>query len=163
MSDPLRRAGLLLLGTLLVYGLLVATHRGEFWPFSIYPMFSQAGNPWSRAVVRDVSEDTAAFDWETVSRADLPGTPFPLRPNDIDNIDLANFVSKTDTWSPRRVDGLRSLFSKHLSDRDLLVMRVNGQMNADDSVVVDFVPYVHLSADSAALNPSLSTGEPARE
>lgn len=157
MSDSLRRAGRLLVGTLVVYALLVATHEGEFWPFSIYPMFSQAGNPWSRAVVRDVSEDTAALSWDTAARDELPGAPFPLRPNDIDNIDLANFVSKTDTWSPRRVNGLRSLFSDHLPDRDLLVMRVNGRMAAGDSVVVDYVPYVYMSADSTALRPALPT------
>lgn len=157
MSDSLRRAGRLLVGTLVVYALLVATHEGEFWPFSIYPMFSQAGNPWSRAVVRDVSEDTAALSWDTAARDELPGAPFPLRPNDIDNIDLANFVSKTDAWSPRRVNGLRSLFADHLPDHDLLVMRVNGRMEAGDSVVVDYVPYVYMSADSTALRPALPT------
>lgn len=157
MSDPLRRAGRLLVGTLLVYALLVATHEGEFWPFSIYPMFSQAGNPWSRAVVRDVSQDTATLHWDTVARENLPGQPFPLRPNGIDNIDLANFVSKTQTWSPPRVKGLRSLFADHLADHDLLVMRVNGRMAAGDSVVVDYVPYVYMSADSTALRPALPT------
>lgn len=37
---------------LVVYGLLVAIHLGEFWPFSIYPMFSQTGNPWTGAAER---------------------------------------------------------------------------------------------------------------
>ena len=39
----------------IIYGALVATHEGEYWPFSIYPMFSKAGNPWTRAIVRDVT------------------------------------------------------------------------------------------------------------
>jgi len=155
MSDALRRAGRLLFGTLLVYALLVASHRGEFWPFSIYPMFSQAGNPWSRAVVRDVSQDPSALEWTTYSRASLPGEPFPLRPNGIDNIDLANFVSKTETWTDKRVGGLRSLFSKQVDDRSLVVMRVNGRMTDGDSVVVDFVPYVFLGPDSTALRPEI--------
>jgi hypothetical protein len=41
---------------LLIYAVLVASHEGEFWPFSIYPMFSQAGNPWTRAMVIDVTD-----------------------------------------------------------------------------------------------------------
>jgi len=158
MSDPLRRAGRLLVGTLLVYALLVATHKGEFWPFSIYPMFSQAGNSWSRAVVRDVSGDSASVEWSSVSREHLPGRPFALRPHGVNNIDLANFVSKTETWTPRRVNGLRSLFADDLTDHTLLVMRVNGEMNEGDSVVVNFVPYVYLEADSTAVAPFLPTG-----
>lgn len=156
MSDPLRRAGRLLLCTFLVYGVLVATHRGEFWPFSIYPMFSQAGNPWSRAVVRDVSEADRPPPWTPSSRRNLPGRPFALQSLRISNIDLSNFVSKTDTWTPQRVDGLRSQFSDHLADHTLLVMRVNGRMREGrDSVVVEYVPYVYLHADSSALHPKL--------
>lgn len=158
MRSSLRRAGRLLLWTLVIYALLVATHRGEFWPFSIYPMFSQAGNPWSRAVVRDVSDESSPVQWDTTSLDSLPGRPFALRPNGVDNIDLANFVSKTDTWTPKRINGLRSLLTPHPSDHDLLVMRVNGRMVEGDSVAVEFVPYVYLSADSTALHPDLSTG-----
>jgi hypothetical protein len=155
MSRALHRAGRLLFGVLLVYALLVATHKGEFWPFSIYPMFSQAGNPFSRAVVRDVSTEASSVRWNTAALDSLPGQPFPLRPNGVDNIDLANFVSKTEAWTPKRVKGLQSLFKPHLSDHELLVMRVNGRMVEGDSVVVDFVPYVYMHADSTALNPDL--------
>jgi hypothetical protein len=160
--SALRRAGRLLAGTLVVYALLVATHRGEFWPFSIYPMFSQAGNPWSRAVVRDVTDEPTPVRWETVSLDSLPGEPFALRPHGVNNIDLANFVSKTETWTPKRVQGLRSLFTPHYRDRELLVMRVNGRLVGGDSVAVEFVPYVYLHADSSALRPSLHPAEEAR-
>lgn len=160
MVPSLRRARTLLIGTLVVYALLVATHRGEFWPFSIYPMFSQAGNPWSRAVVRDVSDEALPARWDTVSREDLPGEPFALRPNGVDNIDLANFVSKTEEWTPKRIQGLRSLFASHLMERELLVMRVNGRMTEDDSVVVEYVPYVHMTPDSTALRPGLRPDAP---
>lgn len=58
-------------GVLVVYALLVATHLGEFWPFSIYPMFSQAGTPWTRAVVRELPSqtdpDTLSMDWRSCS------------------------------------------------------------------------------------------------
>lgn len=160
MSSALQRAGRLLLWTLVIYALLVATHRGEFWPFSIYPMFSQAGNSWSRAVVRDVSDEPSPLQWDTTSLDSLPGRPFALRPNGVNNIDLANFVSKTEAWTPKRIDGLRSLFTDALSDHQLLVMRVNGRMTQADSVVVDFVPYVYIGADSTALHPSLRPDAP---
>lgn len=160
MSPPLRRAGYLLIGTFLIYGLLVATHRGEFWPFSIYPMFSQAGNPWSRAVVRDISDDTRPPPWTPSSRQHLPGEPFALQNLEISNIDLSNFVSKTDTWTPKRVQGLHSQFHASLSDHTLLVMRVNGRM-VEDSVIVEYVPYVYLDSDSTALNPKLRSASTA--
>lgn len=155
MSYGLRRASKLLLGTLLVFALLVATHRGEFWPFSIYPMFSQAGDPWSRAVVRDLSSDPSSLRWEAMSLNELPGHPFALRPNGVNNIDLANFVSKTDRWTPQRREGLRSLFRPHLPEHDLLVMRVNGRMIQRDSVEVEFVPSVLITSDTTLLNPDL--------
>jgi len=151
------RARSILLATLLVYGLLVATHEGEFWPFSIYPMFSQAGNPWSRAVVREVP-DAAAVPWTTVSSFEaLPGTPFPLAEYGIDPIDLANFVSKTETWDVDRLDGLRTMFYDRVDQQDLLVVRVNGRLAGQDTVALEYVPYVLMRTDTTALNPSLAS------
>jgi hypothetical protein len=122
-------------------------------------MFSQGGNPWSRAVVRDVSDVPGGAErvrWQPVARAErLPGEPFPLLRHGIDPIDLANFVSKTTTWDTDRLDGLRTMFHDHVGQRDLLVMRVNGRLTEDDSVVVEYVPYVLLRADSTAANPQL--------
>lgn len=156
MKTLRRRALATLLGTLLVYALLVATHEGEFWPFSIYPMFSQAGQPWSRAVVRDVS-GAEAVAWDTLASRDaLPGRPFPLAEHGIDPIDLANYVSKSATWDDARVSGLRTMFYDHVPERDLLVMRVNGRLVGGDSVAVTFVPYVLVRADTAATNPLLA-------
>lgn len=148
-----RKARYVLFGTLVVYALLVATHLGEFWPFSIYPMFSQAGGQWSRAVVR-VVEPPDALRWQTVSAAGLPGRPYPLEQRGVDAIDLANFVSKTEVWDAERVAGLRQMFYTR-SGRRLLVMRVNGRLNDADSVVVEFVPYALLRPDTTLLNPRL--------
>lgn len=129
----------------MVYGLLVATNLGEFWPFSIYPMFSQGGIAWSRAVVREVPDDSVR--WEPVSLNDLPGDPYPLVEHGIDHIDLANFVSKTQYWDEERLAGLRKMFGQaELEQRNLLVMRAHGQMIEGDSVVVSFTPYVLLTA-----------------
>ena len=61
-----------------VYALTVAVNLGEFWPFSIYPMFSQAGNPWSRSVVREVPPGDT-LSWDTTALADIPGQPYGVR------------------------------------------------------------------------------------
>lgn len=154
--NPYRRAIRVLIATLVAYGVLVGANEGEFWPFSIYPMFSQGGNPWSRAIVRDVATDDSAR-WSPVTSADLPGEPYPLFVHGVDPIDLSNFVSKTERWDDARIAGLRKMFGEQeLRDRALLVMRVNGRINQEDSVIVEFVPYVRLSAEESRLNETLS-------
>ena len=40
-----KKAGCLLVSLFMLQTLLVSTHLGEFWPFSIYPMFSRGGHP----------------------------------------------------------------------------------------------------------------------
>lgn len=150
-----KRSVTALVAMFLAYGVLTATHLGEFWPFSIYPMFSQGGNPWSRAVVRDVTQGPDDVAWQVYAREDLPGAPFAVLPNGIDPIDLANFVSKTDRWDADRVAGLRRMFYDQLDARRLLVMRVNGRIDEQDSVAVEFVPYALIGPDTTAVNPSL--------
>ena len=150
-----KRSVRVVLATLLVYILLVVTHLGEFYPFSIYPMFSRGGHPWSRAVVRDVSSVGELSSWSPVNSADLPGDPYPLVPNGIDQIDLANFVSKTEIWNEDRVAGLERMFYDQLDGRRLLVMRANGHIDEEDIVQVEFVPYALLDMSGTVLNPTL--------
>ncbi len=153
--NPYRRAGRVIVITLAVYAALVGTNLGEFWPFSIYPMFSQGGNPWSRTAVRDVT-NVDSLSWKNQSSGDLPGEPYPLLAHGVDPIDLANFISKTERWDERRVAGLRKMFKANtLGDRRLLVMRVNGRITPDDSVIVEFVPHAVLTADATTLNEAL--------
>ena len=146
--------------TLLVYIVLVATHLGEFWPFSIYPMFSQAGNPWNRSIVRDMSDvpidQDGSVAWDVVDAAGLPGQPVALTDHGVDPIDLANFVSKTETWDADRVEGLRRMFrADALGEQQLLVFRAGGAMNEADSVILHFEPYVLIHETGALVNPSL--------
>lgn len=149
-----KRSARVLLSTVVVYGLLVATNLGEFWPFSIYPMFSQGGIAWSRAVVREVPEDSVR--WEPVSLDDLPGHPYPLAEHGIDHVDLANFVSKTQYWDDERVAGLRRMIGQaELDRRNLLVMRAQGRMIEGDSVVLSFTPYVLLTSGESRRNERL--------
>lgn len=143
------------MGTLLVYGVLVATHLGEFWPFSIYPMFSQGGQPWSRAVVRDVTDDPEAPGWNPLSISELPGRPYPLLEHGVDYNDLANFVSKTETWDAERLRAIERMFYDQRASRELLILRVSGRLDEADSVRIEFVPYVYLRPDSVLLNPAL--------
>ena len=154
---PIYRKSIRAIGiTFLVYAVLVATHLGEFWPFSIYPMFSQAGNPWSRAIVLDVSETGEAISWESVDENNLPGKPIAVPEYGVDPIDLANYVSKTERWDDNRVNGLRSMFrADDLEDQSLLVMRARGEMNEYDSVLVYFEPYLIMNSSGAVLNPEL--------
>jgi len=143
-------------GVFVVYALLVATHLGEFWPFSIYPMFSQAGEPWTRAVVREMPEDTDDLaSWDAVPFRDLPGAAYPLVPQGINQNDVANYVSKTDTWTQERLRGFRSLFTKGRTlPKPLLVMKVRGSL-AGDSVSVEARPVMLLTPDSLRLHPDL--------
>lgn len=145
---------------LLVYAVTVATNLGEFWPFSIYPMFSQAGNPWSRSLVREVAPDDS-IAWDAVPLDDLPGEPYGVAWGGVDAIDLANFVSKTREWDTDRVAALQLML---LADppKDplhLLVFRVRARLTEDDSVAVMATPYVLVGTDlvptDAHLNPEL--------
>lgn len=143
---------------LVVYVLLVATHRGEFWPFSIYPMFSQAGNPWTRSLVRELPRDTDpdTLDWSAVALQDAPGSVYPLEPRGINQNDVANYVSKTDEWTGKRIRGLRSLFAKNRElSTSLLVMKVRGELT-DGEVDITATPVLLFNPDATHLRPGLS-------
>lgn len=153
-----RKSVRVLLGTLLAYIFLVATHEGEFWPFSIYPMFSQAGRPWTRTLVRELSPDSAkAVRWQPTALQSVPGTPFPLVPQGINQNDVANYVSKSKVWDRERVQGFRAIFGRALGrSHHLLVLRVQGTLTPSDSVTVTATPFLLLTPDSTYLNPTLS-------
>lgn len=154
-TTPARKANRTLLAVLVFSGVLVATNLGEFWPFSIYPMFSQGGNSWSRALVREFEPDES-ISWETSSLDTLPGDPVSVASYGVDPIDLANFVSKTDIWSEERVHALdRMFFGEDDVRKRLLVFRVNGRLETDDEVVVESVPYVFLDSGLSVINPAL--------
>lgn len=145
---------------LFVYALTVAVNLGEFWPFSIYPMFSQAGNPWSRSMVREVTADDS-LSWDVTPLADVPGLPYGVRSGGVDPIDLANFVSKTEVWDQDRVAAL-SLMLLADPPREplrLMVYRVRARLTEEDSVAITATPYVlvgtDLVPDVSHLNPEL--------
>lgn len=137
-----------------VYALLVASNRGEFWPFSIYPMFSQGGLAWSRAVVREVPEERV--QWQAVSLDQLPGEAYALAEHGIDHIGFGSFVAQTRVWDAARVETLRRMLGEaELQRRNLLVLRVSGRITERDSVIVSFRPVALLTKDTSRVNDPL--------
>ena len=145
---------------LLLGVVLMATHLGEFWPYSIYPMFSQAGRPWSRAIVRDVTGLPVSSRWKQATVQTLPGNPLALSPLGIPQNDVAKFVKLTKRWTPARVRGLRKLFAEHLEGREFLVYSVQGNVDELGAVTDAAVPLVWLSGDGRSeVNPDVARAD----
>lgn len=141
---------------LLLNILLVATHEGEFWPFSIYPMFSQAGKPWSRGVVEDVQDTTRADLWETKPLEEIDNRILPFEDYGIHEIDFANYISKTRNWDAQKINGLRSTFQiADYPGKMWMATRVVGSINEQNSVVIKAIPMFLFTADSTYKNPNL--------
>lgn len=137
---PYRRAGLAVLVVLGTYAALTATHLGEFWPFSINPMFSTAGRPWMRALAREVSE-TPSPAWQ----------PVPLDALRAPQNGLTGFVRQTRRWTPDRRDRLLALLGTPLPDgRTLLLYRVDGR----DGPVVTCTPVLFFTSTTLIENPT---------
>jgi hypothetical protein len=146
----------ILLWTLVVNIILVATHLGEFWPFSIFPMFSQAGKEWSRGVVEQVSDSSRADLWKTKSITEIENRILPLKDYGIHEIDFANFITKTKVWDDKRLNGMRSTFQIDQYPGEMwLASRVRGYMNDQDSVVIEAIPMILFTADTTIKNPHL--------
>jgi hypothetical protein len=141
---------------LIIYAVLVASHDGEFWPFSIYPMFSQAGNPWTRAMVMDVTDVPDDDIWQVQSLRNKSGPPVALREIGVDQIDYSTFISKTDNWTDSRRDAVRTMFGpENIGEGRWMAAKVHGQMAGGDSVIVEIQPFLLVTADSVYMNPRL--------
>jgi hypothetical protein len=164
-APSIERRVLLALGvTLGVYTLSVATHLGEFWPFSIYPMFSRAGKPWTRATVIDVTDaapDTGFGPW---AFEQLPGPVRAANSVGISTNDMSKFVQLTHDWSAERQRALRALWQPALDQgRSLLLLRVNGRLEPGGDVRVEYTGLVRMDPEGTVLNPQLGppVGAPA--
>lgn len=151
------RRGMKIIGILLViYGLLVATHKGEFWPFSVYPMFSQAGNPWTRAIVLDVTDTPDDKLWQTRTVTDLDLDAVGIGKIGVDQIDFSNFISKTENWTENRRNALRLMFGPdNIGNERWMTAKANGRLIGTDSVAVVIQPFLLVTADSVYMNPNL--------
>lgn len=156
MSPFAKKCMRILLVLFMTFTVLIATHKGEFWPFSIYPMFSQAGKPWTRALVQDVSQTPDSLIWNTTSLENLHGPVVALRQTGVKQIDFSNFVSKTDHWSPVRKRALRRMFQDAVpADARWMITKVQGRLTEGDSVAVKAVPFLLVGGDSVYTNPLL--------
>lgn len=152
-----RTAGRLLAVLFLINAVLVSTHRGEFWPFSVFPMFSQGGHLWTRSLVREVPDVPDSLSWEATTLHHLPGRPFPLDTQGISQNDVAGLLFNTKTRSEQREKVLRRLFAGEADPETLLFMRAQPLRHENDSLTVTVQPLVLLTPDSAYLNPHLET------
>ncbi|TVQ64673.1 MAG: hypothetical protein EA360_11750 [Balneolaceae bacterium] len=149
---------------LLFFILLVATHEGEFWPFSIYPMFSQAGNPWTRAMVLDVTDTPDELIWEIRTLYENDLRVVPVRRYGVDQIDFSNFISKTEEWTPGRRQALRTMFGEEsLNGRRWIAASVHGEMDEAGAVTISIYPLLLITDDQVTLRPSLPDAEQAGE
>lgn len=149
--------GLKVIGILfMVHTLLVATHKGEFWPFSIYPMFSQAGNPWARAMVLDVSELDEAEMWEKQAYPLASDEPVvSLRTLGVDQIGYSNFVARTTDWTISRQRALYSMFgAESLKNKKWMVVLVRGSLTVNDAVESTVEPLILLTEEEIWLKNS---------
>lgn len=161
MDQLLAKKGMKVIGIiLLVYASLVATHEGEFWPFSIYPMFSQAGNPWTRAIVLNVTDLPDDEIWDPKTLSELSADPVPVGDYGVDQIDFSNFISKTENWTIPRRNALRSMFGpENIGNERWMTSKALGRLVGEDSVVVVIQPFLMITADSVYMNPQLSESD----
>lgn len=151
------KSGMKIIGvTLFVLLITVATHKGEFWPFSIFPMFSQAGNPWTRAMVLDVTDLDDEEIWKLHTLSERSAAAVSLKNFGVDQIDFSNFVSKTDHWSESRKNSLLTMFGNELPEKSrFMIAKVHGIFVQEDSVVVQIQPFLLLSNGEVIRNPLL--------
>ena len=166
-----KKAGRLLAWILVLQAVLVFLHLGhfgdvwppgnprhelgEFWPFSIYPMFSRGAHPWIRSHVREVDGAADPQLWRVRTFDDLPGRPYPLNKRGIVQNDIANYIAKARSWDAQRVAGIRSVFEEDLRQTTLVLYRVDGSID-DDSVSVTFTPFLLMAPDTTYFNPNLT-------
>ncbi len=171
MERLYQKAGRLIVGILLLQAVLVTLHLGhvgdvwppgnprhelgEFWPFSIYPMFSRGGHPWVRSHVRAVADPADPQLWRPHTVDDLPGSPYVLNTRGINQNDIANYIAKARSWDASRVAGIRSVFEEDLKTQTLMLYRVDGSIEGD-LVSVVFTPFLLMAPDTTFFNPTLT-------
>lgn len=150
--------GLKLIGWLfLLSTILVASHKGEFWPFSIYPMFSQAGNTWDRALLIEATPDDSTNIWADRPMDSIDQTRIlSVKKLGVDQIDYSNFISKTESWTPSRIAALQKLFPESvLKGKKVMATKATGTLSDGDSVSVVLTPLFLIHSDTIIVNPEI--------
>lgn len=153
IASPLDMRALKWVGVITLLGcVLVATHKGEFWPFSIYPMFSQAGRPWERSLVRRVADVPEAELWQPRELETVVGRPLALKALDIPQNDVTKLVKLTKVWDGERIIVLRAMFNEPLSRGErLLLYRVRGHVDEAGHAHTAAEPFLLMEPDGRTL------------
>jgi hypothetical protein len=119
---------------MLAYAALLATQRGEFFPFSLFPMFSKAGRPWERAIVRELTTVPAC----AVDAEQLPGSAVALAPLGLDQNDVSKALLRIREMSDQAAaeQTLARLFAGARASRPLAIYQARGSLDAARSVRV---------------------------
>lgn len=163
MTDPAGariRAVRTLIITTLLGGLLVATHLGEFWPYSIFPMFSTGGRPWENSLVRAVPGPDTPNLFDTVKVEDLPGEIVPLEEVGVPQRDFAKLLKEERAWDGAGIEKLRTALKPALEAHPwVMVVRVHGPLPEDGEVITEARPFVLVGRDGSIRWPD---GRPPR-
>jgi hypothetical protein len=140
----------------LAHALLAATHKGEFWPFSVYPMFSQAGRSWARVLVVEAPLGAAPALDEEYELDNLPGTPLGLEQFGIPQNDLSSLAQRTDRWGAAENRALERLFASVPGRRSLVLLVVRGTL-AEGALRYSALPVATLDCDQGRVRAALRT------
>jgi hypothetical protein len=154
-----RKAASLVVVVLVAYAGLTLTHGGEYWPFSVFPMFSKPRPSWSTPVIREIAKTAGDEIWQVTSLDHLPGSGFSLDTYGVKIHELRSVFLSNEAWEPNEILSLRSLIGEaNIRGRRLLVMDVRGQLDPDDRVSVACLPLAILSENDTRLSPVLRHG-----
>lgn len=143
-----RRFIWLFCGVLAGWFLLITLHKGEFWPFSRFPMFSQSGKPWRLGLVRELSREELAQPLLEVWEKELPGRPFPLHRHHINQDDLSAVIRPMwDGVKPEHTELLAQYFKEHRATQNLVLYLVRGALRKDHTVRIRFRPLAVMTSE----------------
>jgi hypothetical protein len=141
---------------LAVYLCVIAIGDGEFWPFSKFPMFSRAGRPWRRAIVREVSADELQAPLVEAWEKELPGKPVALHHFQINQDDLSAVArSLTLPLSAEQAALLATYFDRLRHEKTMVLYSAYGRFRPDRSVRVRFLPLAIIGPDGAREVPAV--------
>lgn len=153
-----RKTGRVLAAVVFLYAALVAGHLGEFWPFSIYPMFSQAGHEWSKSLVMEQEPGSGIPDWQIGTEEILSGSPFALDEVGLNQNDLAEILTKNAVWSPSLLRQVRAFFGDRVDRQAYLIYLAKGSLTEDRQLAIRYTPAVYFGPDTTLVHPEW--GEP---
>ncbi len=141
----LQKTKKIFISVFVIYAILVASHEGEFWPFSIYQMFSEGGKDWSKSLLLDLPEEEcsiAAFE----SLEELSEYAIALIPHSVSQSDLSNYVKRARYWDDPTISGLQSLISNVIDENSVCLVNIRTGLR-DNIMVSEIRPLLWVSKE----------------